>query len=100
MEFSTSTSFKTLDDTVYVGNLSFSTTVEQLEQFMTSNGRQVARATLVTNYKSGRSRGFAFVRMTSMDEAEAALELDGNELDGRSITVSKGREKSLRRPRR
>lgn len=98
MEIHTS-SFRTLDDTLHVGNLAFTTTEEGLRKFFEAAGRKVALAKVITNYKSGRSRGFAFVRMASVDDAEAGLELDGSELDGRQITVGKGREKSLRRPR-
>ena len=93
----TRSSFKTIDDTLYLGNLSFSTTGEDIRRFLTEAGRKVESASLVTNYKSGRSRGFAFVRMSSIDEADAALELNGTELDGRAISVGKGRQRSLRR---
>lgn len=90
-------SFKTIDDTLYVGNLPFSVGVEDVRRFFTSAGRKVERASIVANYKTGRSRGFAFVQMSSIDEADAALELDGTELGGRAVTVGKGRQRSLRR---
>ena len=94
-----SASFKTLEDTLYVGNLAFSTTEAAVRDHFTAEGRTVRQVTLVTNYKSGRSRGFGFVRLGSVDEADAALGLDGSELDGRAISVGKGREKALRRVR-
>ena len=90
-------SFKTIEDTLYVGNLSFSTTAADVRGFFTAAGRKVDQASIVTNYKSGRSRGFAFVRMMSIDEADAALELNGNEFAGRALSIGKGRQRSLRR---
>jgi RNA recognition motif-containing protein len=92
-----SSSFKTIEDSLYVGNLSFSTTGEDVRQFLTRAGRKVEKASVVTNYKSGRSRGFAFVRMASVEEADAALELDGTELGGRPVAIAKGRQPTLRR---
>lgn len=92
-----SSSFKTIDDTLYVGNLSFTTSDEDVRKFFVGAGRKVARTSIVTNYKSGRSRGFAFVKMASIDEADAAMELNGSELDGRAISVGKGRQRTLRR---
>lgn len=93
-----SPNFRTVEDTLYVGNLPFSVTEEDLRKLFTSNGHTTVGISLVTNYKSGRSRGFGFVRMASVDAADSALALDGAELEGRKVSVSKGREKTLRRP--
>jgi len=89
--------FKTIDNTIYVGNLPFSATDEELRAIFTAGGRKVADAKVICNYKTGRSRGFGFVRMDSNEEADAALDLDGTELSGRKISVGRGKHKTLRR---
>ena len=89
--------FKTIDNTLYVGNLPFSATDEELRAIFVNSGRKVADAKVISNYKTGRSRGFGFVRMDTNEEADAALELDGTELNGRKISVGKGKHKTLRR---
>ena len=89
--------FKTIDNTLYVGNLPFTATEEELRALFTASGRKVADAKVICNYKTGRSRGFGFVRMETTEEADAALELDGTELSGRAISVGKGKHKTLRR---
>ena len=89
--------FKTIDNTLYVGNLPFSTTDEELRAIFTASGRKVADAKVISNYKTGRSRGFGFVRMESNEEADAALDLDGTEFSGRKISVGRGKHKTLRR---
>jgi RNA recognition motif-containing protein len=81
---------------LYVGNLSFKTTADELraqfEQFGT-----VADVYIALDRMSGRPRGFAFVTMGSAEEAQAASEkLNGVELDGRQITVNEARPKEER----
>ena len=83
---------------LYVGNLAWSTTDAELRQAFAEFG-EVRSARVIFDRESGRSRGFAFVRMPSADAADSALSLDGTELEGRRLSVSKGREKSLRRSR-
>ncbi len=76
------------ENKLYVGNLSFNTTDEQLAQIFGEYG-QVARASIVTDRETGRSRGFAFVEMTTGEEANAAIEgLNGQMIEGRTLTVN------------
>lgn len=80
---------------IYVGNLSFSTTSEDLRQAFGEFG-QVSNASVVSDRETGRSRGFAFVEMeTGADEAIAAL--NGRELSGRTLTVNEARPREERR---
>ncbi len=83
---------------IYVGNLSFKTTEEQLEGLFSQHG-QVERVNVVQDRETGRSRGFGFVEMESESATAAISALDGTELDGRNLRVNVAREKS-RRPRR
>lgn len=78
---------------IYVGNLAYSTNSKELEDAFGRYG-EVARAQVVTDRDTGRSRGFGFVEMVSADEANAAIEaLDGSDLSGRKLTVNKARER-------
>lgn len=80
---------------IYVGNLSFSTTSDDLRQTFGEFG-QVSNASVVSDRETGRSRGFAFVEMeTGADEAIAAL--NGRELSGRTLTVNEARPREERR---
>jgi RNA recognition motif-containing protein len=81
---------------VFVGNLAFSTTGEELESLFASAGT-VESATVVSDRDSGRSRGFGFVEMSSADEASKAIaELNGRDLGGRQINVSEANERAPR----
>jgi RNA recognition motif-containing protein len=81
---------------LYVGNLSFSTTEASLGDFFAQAG-SVGSVKLITDRDTGRSRGFAFVEMSSDEEAEKAIQdLNGKELDGRAITVSEARPQAPR----
>lgn len=76
---------------LYVGNLSFKTTEAELSEAFSTYGT-VTRATLVTDRETGRARGFAFVEMSTPEEAKAAIDnLDGKSLDGRQIQVNVAR---------
>jgi cold-inducible RNA-binding protein len=76
---------------LYVGNLSFKTTEDQLRQAFEAHG-QVSSATVVMDRDTGRPRGFGFVEMPNDDEARAAIEaLNGKPLDGRDLTVNEAR---------
>ncbi|HLV90441.1 MAG: RNA-binding protein [Acidimicrobiales bacterium] len=78
---------------IYVGNLAYSTTSQELEEAFSRYGT-VARAQVVSDRETGRSRGFGFVEMPSADEAQRAIEaLDGSDLGGRRLTVNKARER-------
>ena len=81
---------------LYVGNLSFGTTNEDLTQLFSQFG-EVASASVVTDRETGRSRGFGFVEMSSDDEATAAVAaLNGQQHDGRTLTVNEARPKEDR----
>lgn len=81
---------------LYVGNLSFSTTENDLREMFAPYGK-VERASLVNDRDTGRSRGFGFVEMTNDTEAAAAISaLNGKDSDGRSLTVNEARPKAER----
>jgi RNA recognition motif-containing protein len=76
---------------IYVGNLPFNTTASELENVFGEYG-QVDSAAVISDRETGRSRGFGFVEMSSDDEARRAIEeLDGSQLDGRSLKVNEAR---------
>ncbi|HWL52044.1 MAG TPA: RNA-binding protein [Chthoniobacteraceae bacterium] len=81
---------------LYVGNLSFDTTENDLEELFESYGK-VADVGLVTDRATGRSRGFAFVTMGSAAEGEAAIAaLGGKDFQGRDLTVNEARPREDR----
>lgn len=83
---------------LYVGNLSYETTEDQLREKFAEVG-EVESVSLVTDRETGRSRGFAFVEMTNEAEAKAAIEtLTGQAVDGRTLNVSIAKPKETRRP--
>lgn len=84
--------------TVYLGNLSFTTTEEAIRELFSQVGK-VCHIKMVSDEDSGRFRGFGFVQMDDSDAERAVGEFDGFELDGRAIRVSKIDEGPLRRKR-
>ncbi|NEQ33313.1 MAG: RNA-binding protein [Leptolyngbya sp. SIO4C5] len=79
---------------VYVGNLSYDVTREDLERVFAEYGN-VNRVSLPTDRETGRPRGFAFVDMSAEAEEEKAIEtLDGAEWMGREMKVNKARPRS------
>lgn len=81
---------------IYVGNMSFDTTEEQLKEAFAAIG-QVDSVSLITDRYSGRSKGFAFVEMANDDEAKEAIsQLDGKEVGGRTLKVSEARPREER----
>ena len=81
---------------LYVGNLSFDTTEQQLEAAFAAHG-SVQSVSIIVDRQTGRSRGFGFVEMDSEQEAEAAVTaLNGTELNGRTLTVNEARERKGR----
>ncbi len=84
---------------LYVGNLPFKTTDDDLGSLFSSFGT-VGRASVVTDRETGRSRGFGFVEMGTPDEAQAAISaLDGKPFEGRNLQVNVARPREDR-PRR
>jgi RNA recognition motif-containing protein len=78
---------------IYVGNLNFRTDEEQLRELFGAYG-DVSEVAVVTDRETGRSRGFAFVTMSSDTEAQAAIEaLAGKEFDGRTLNINEARPK-------
>ena len=76
---------------IYVGNLSFETTEDQLHVAFTQHG-EVTSARVITDRMTGRSRGFGFVEMPNKSEGESAIKaLNGQDLHGRSLTVNEAR---------
>ena len=78
---------------IFVGNLSFSTTQDDLHQAFAQYG-SVERVNIVTDRDTGQARGFAFVEMTDRSAAEAAINgLNGRDMNGRTINVNEARPK-------
>ena len=81
---------------LYVGNLSFRTTSEELREAFAAAGT-VASASVIEDRDTGRSRGFAFVEMATADEAAAAIEqFNGKEFGGRNLTVNEAKPREDR----
>ena len=81
---------------LYVGNLGYSVTGTDLEQMFAAHGT-VESAQVITDRDSGRSKGFGFVEMSSDAEAQAAINaLNGQEHDGRALTVNEAKPKESR----
>ena len=81
---------------LYVGNLSFETTENDLQDLFEQYG-QVAEVALMTDRMTGKSRGFAFVTMNDKAQAEAAMTAtNGKEINGRTLSVSEARPREER----
>ena len=81
---------------LYVGNLSFETTENDLQDLFEQHG-QVGEVALMMARMTGKSRGFAFVTMNEKAEAEAAISaLNGKELNGRTLSVTEARPREER----
>src|SRR5262249_62089935 len=81
---------------LYVGNLSFETTENDLQDLFEQHG-QVNEVRLMTDRMTGKSRGFAFVTMNDNTQASAAMSgLNGHELNGRPLTVNEARPREER----
>ena len=85
-----------MDTKLFVGNLSFNTTENDLHDAFAAHGT-VVEANLMLDRTSGRSRGFAFVTMSTPEEAQRAIEaMNGKSLDGRAVTVNVARPREDR----
>lgn len=79
---------------IYVGNLTFNTTTSDLEALFATHG-EVTKAQVIADRDTGRSRGFGFVEMATADAARAAIDaLNGQDVDGRPLTVNEAKERS------
>jgi RNA recognition motif-containing protein len=82
---------------IYVGNLPYDATEEQLKELFGAHG-SVERVNIITDRMTGQSRGFGFVEMADQAAAEAAIEaINGTELSGRTLNVNVARPKTERR---
>lgn len=78
---------------IYVGNLSFQATDADLQDLFQQHGEVTSAQVIIDRY-SNRSRGFGFVEMPNSSEAEAAIAaLNGNEHQGRQLTVNEARDR-------
>lgn len=81
---------------LYVGNLSFRTTSEELREAFAAVGT-VESASVIEDRETGRSRGFAFVEMATPEEAAAAIEaFNGKDFGGRNLTVNEAKPRTDR----
>ena len=84
---------------LYIGNLSYNTTENQLQEIFSEHG-PVTSVDLIMDKFSGRPRGFGFVTMETKEGASAAIEaLNGKNIDGRDLTVNEARPREERAPR-
>src|SRR4030095_12937134 len=81
---------------LYVGNLSFRTTSDELREAFSTVGT-VESASVIEDRETGRSRGFGFVEMATPEEAAAAIEaFNGKDFGGRNLTVNEAKPRSDR----
>ena len=80
---------------LYVGNLPFSADEMAVRSLFEQNDRNVEEIKLITDRDTGRPRGFGFVEMGNSEHADQAIrDLNGQEMDGRQLTVNEARERS------
>lgn len=80
-----------MNNKLFVGNLSFNTTENDLQDMFAAHGT-VTEANLMMDRATGRPRGFGFVTMSTEEEAQKAVEvLNGRSVDGRALTVNMAR---------
>jgi RNA recognition motif-containing protein len=79
-----------MSKTLYVGNLAWSTTEEELAQAFAQHA-QVLSARIITDRETGRSRGFGFVEVADQDAEQAVEAMNGTQLGGRDIIVNEAR---------
>ncbi len=85
-----------MNNKLFVGNLSFNSTENDLQDMFAAHGT-VVEANLITDRTTGRPRGFAFITMSTDEEAQKAIaELNGKSIDGRALNVSVARPSEAR----
>jgi RNA recognition motif-containing protein len=81
---------------LYVGNLSFQTSSDDLQQLFAQAGT-VESVSIIEDRETGRSRGFGFVEMASNEEGQAAIQqFNGKEINGRSLNVNEAKPREER----
>ncbi|OGV59977.1 MAG: RNA-binding protein [Lentisphaerae bacterium RIFOXYC12_FULL_60_16] len=80
---------------IYVGNLPYSTTNDELRTLFEPHG-QVLSADVLIDRETGRSRGFGFIEMSDADAQKAIAALNGKEIEGRALRVNEARERAPR----
>jgi RNA recognition motif-containing protein len=81
---------------LYVGNLPFQVTEEEIRTVFETEGRKVENVSVISDRETGRPRGFAFVEMVTQNDADSAVQkLNGYQMGGRTLTVSEARERSF-----
>jgi RNA recognition motif-containing protein len=86
---------------LFVGNIPYATNEQDLRELFGRSGGKVASVRVITDFETGRSKGYAFVEMASPEEAQKAIqELNDVSLDGRKIVVSEARPRPSAGPRR
>ena len=87
-----------MSNKLYVGNLAFQTTSQELQELFAGAGT-VESASVVEDRETGRSRGFAFVEMSTKEEAVAAIDqFNGKEVGGRALKVNEAKPRENRSP--
>lgn len=82
---------------IYVGNLQWSATEEELKELFNNYGT-VTSAQIIQDRETGRSRGFAFVEMSQDEEADKAIiNLNGKELGGRNLKINEAKKRTNKR---
>jgi RNA recognition motif-containing protein len=77
---------------LFVGNIPYTTTEEDLRELFGRSGGNVASVRVITDFDTGRSKGYGFVEMASAEDAQRAIqELNSFSLNGRSIVVNEAR---------
>ena len=81
------------ENKLYVGNLEFSTTEDELKAFFEEKDIKSNSVSIIKDKYSGRSKGFGFVEVASSEDAEKAIQaLDGQELKGRKLKVNRAKK--------
>ena len=84
---------------LYVGNLSYDVTEEELNELFSPKGKVVS-VQIISDHQSGRSKGFGFVEMSSKEESEAVISaFNGHDLKGRPMRVNESIDKPRRKNR-
>lgn len=80
--------------TLYVGNLPWNTTADQLGEFFGENG-EVISSRIIIDRETGRSRGFGFIEVEDADSAHITEEYNGKDFGGRPLTVNEAKPKQM-----